>query len=219
MTDAAYIYNQTAKERKAARTGAFHKKNGSRSKKCTLPSDRLTARQRKELNGKMISYNLGKPMKWIEFIQLPLDVQEEYLHNLIEKYEARRKDASEMFCVPYSTFGKYLADKFPGKEFWGKPSAHKPSETWLDFIGVENVDLPSEDTIVQPEPSHEVKQPTLTEVSEDKPAEKKTVSLNVENGCVTLAGDPRAIFEKALLILDPSKEYRIKIEFAEKGGE
>ncbi len=220
MTDAAYTYYQTEKERRASRTGAFHKKNGSRSKKCTLPSDRLTAKQRKELNGKVETYNLGKPMSWIEFLQMPHYLQETYLNNLIEQYGARRKDVLMTFDVSQSTFGKFLREKFPDKHFWdNKPSSHKPSQKWLDFMGWTDEDLPQEDDNVQPEPSESVKQAKETEVIVEPAEEKKEVSLDVISGTLKYVGDPYAAFTKALLAFDTSKDYDIYISFRQVGKE
>ena len=50
MTDAEYVFQQDVKERKKMKTGAMHRKCGSKSKKCTLPSDYLTPSQKKKLN-------------------------------------------------------------------------------------------------------------------------------------------------------------------------
>lgn len=42
---------------------ARHRKRGSKSRKCSLPSDNLTKKQWKERNGKTLSINLNQPNK------------------------------------------------------------------------------------------------------------------------------------------------------------
>lgn len=49
---------------------------------CTLPSDLLTAKQRKEKNGEVKSYNISRPMPWCEFKQMPDDLKREFYRNM-----------------------------------------------------------------------------------------------------------------------------------------
>lgn len=49
---------------------------------CTLPSDLLTAKQRKEKNGEVKSYNISRPMPWREFKQMPDDLKREFYRNM-----------------------------------------------------------------------------------------------------------------------------------------
>ena len=49
MTNEAYTMVETIKERKSMLSGARHKKGGSKSKKCTLPSDTLTKRENESI--------------------------------------------------------------------------------------------------------------------------------------------------------------------------
>ena len=214
MTDAAFVYKQTNKERGRSARGAYHKKGGSRSKKCSLPSDKLTEKQRKELNGKVETYNMNKPMTWIEFLGMPLDIQEEYLIGMIIDHEARSKDLAEMFGIVPHTLSKYLSTKFPNKSFWGKASPHSPSQAWLDFVASDEtlpleVSQPVEEEKFAPAASGSVKQGNMTEVS----GELNMVRLEIESGRLKFRGWPHAIFEKALLALDPSETYKIEIYF------
>ena len=49
---------------------------------CTLPSDLLTAKQRKEKSGEVKSYNISRPMPWREFKQMPDDLKREFYRNM-----------------------------------------------------------------------------------------------------------------------------------------
>lgn len=82
---------------------AARRKGGSKSKKCSLPSDRMTQKQWNERCGQVMSYSIGKPMAWAEFSKLPKDLKEEYMNNLIEKYNANARTMAEVFGVSVAT--------------------------------------------------------------------------------------------------------------------
>ena len=50
MKDAEYVFRKDIQDKKSIGRGAFHKKTGSKSKKCTLPSDYLSGKEKKALN-------------------------------------------------------------------------------------------------------------------------------------------------------------------------
>lgn len=82
---------------------AARRKGGSKSKKCSLPSDRMTQKQWNERCGQVMSYSIGKPMAWAEFTKLPKDLKEEYMNNLIEKYNANARTMADVFGVSVAT--------------------------------------------------------------------------------------------------------------------
>ena len=49
-------FDYDAMQKKRIARGASHMKRGSKSKKCTLPSDYLTAAQKRRLNGPVSTY-------------------------------------------------------------------------------------------------------------------------------------------------------------------
>lgn len=68
-------------QKKRTARGAFahiSRKRGG----CTLPSDNLTAKQRREKNGEVKSYNITRPMPWPEFKTLPDDLKREFFRNM-----------------------------------------------------------------------------------------------------------------------------------------
>ena len=87
MNDTTYTFVETVRDRKAMASGARHKVNGSKSKKCTLPSDNLTAAQKKKLNGAVKNYCINHPMSWSEFKSMPLDLQQEHLDYIQSRFE------------------------------------------------------------------------------------------------------------------------------------
>lgn len=92
-----FDYDALQKKRIAA--GARHMKRGSRSKRCSLPSDNLTPAQLKRRNGPVSTYKLDEPMRWDDFKSMPVDLQKKYLTNLVEAYGATNKMLGDMFYV------------------------------------------------------------------------------------------------------------------------
>ena len=82
--------------------------NGSRSKKCTLPSDRLTQSQLNKRNGKVMSYNMKSPMSWLEFLSMPKDLQVTYLRGLNKQYQATQGMLADLFGKSRAGLHNYL---------------------------------------------------------------------------------------------------------------
>ena len=88
-------------EKKRIAQGARARKCGSKSRKCTLPSDYLTAAQKKGLNGKVSTYNLSAPMTYSKFRVMPDDLQKEYLLKLRNEMGATLTAMGKMMqCSP-----------------------------------------------------------------------------------------------------------------------
>lgn len=87
MTDAQYLFVSDSREKKSVARSAVHRRGGSKSKKCTLPSDYLTEKQRKELNGTVDSYSLNYFYTWAQFKALPDDIQVEWINHMSKKYD------------------------------------------------------------------------------------------------------------------------------------
>ena len=212
MTDAEKMFRQTSKERKNPR-GVWAKKSGSRSKRCSLPSDNLTAKQRKELNGAVETINTMKILSYDEWKVLSKSMKELYLEALFSQHNARVCDVAAMWGR--SDVGLRESVKRQGIDLGKiakKSRAYKKNsadESWLAFLknsrAVEMEDLqePVEEENVQQEAPESVKQPLP----------KDDELLRVISGVLNYEGDPAAIFQKALLALDPSKSYAIQIAY------
>ena len=113
-------------KKKSVAHSAMRRKCGSKSKKCSLPSDHMTKKQWNERCGAVVSYNIGRPIKWAEFTKLPKDLKEEYMNNLIEKYSANARTMADVFGVSVATVFrvvkseelnvKFLRGKYPTGE-------------------------------------------------------------------------------------------------------
>lgn len=109
MTDEQYVFIQDIKEKKSTARSAFHKKGGSKSKKCTLPSDYLTRKEREAMNGEVKSWNMNEFYTWDEFKQMPKDIAAAYISTLNQKYRVSMMNIAEkLFHVAKSVFSTYI---------------------------------------------------------------------------------------------------------------
>ena len=171
-------------ERRRLARQAKYKKNGSKSKKCPLSTDGMTERQWKERNGPVMTYNLGKPMKWLEFKQMPIDRQKEYLHKLISTYHVNSTNLGDMFGVQSSTVRKYLAREEINIIFKaGNYMTIEQRKVWEDFL---NENEPNINTMPTPEPEETVVAPVEETVVVPKERPEKT---SMDEFAVTFSGN------------------------------
>lgn len=163
-------------QKKKIANQARYRKRGSKSKKCNLPSDKLTQKQWKERCGPVITYNMSKPMIWDDFKKLPTSVQKEYIANLQKQYGATAVDLGGMFGVQALTVRKHVDANNLGIKFQrGRAMNSASREEWNKFLG-------GEETVVEcvaynnPEPAVEpsVESAETTSVAEE-PAAKFVV--------------------------------------------
>lgn len=115
---------------------AQHRKRGSKSKKCSLPSDNMTHKQWKERNGKVVEVAMNKPMGWEVFKQLSPETQEEYISGLQDTYFVKIADISGMFGITPRQLRKYVKDSGLQIVF---PSGRRPADDgysarWEEFL-------------------------------------------------------------------------------------
>lgn len=109
MTDESYVFYSDIREKKKTATGARHVKRGSRSKKCTLPSDYLSRKEIEKMNGEATTVKLNEPMSWNEFIHLSKNLQEHYLNHLIVNHGATISSIStDLFERAKTTLPNYV---------------------------------------------------------------------------------------------------------------
>ena len=72
----------------------------------------MTEKQRKELNGEMVSWNLNCFFTWEQFKALPDDIQVEWLNHMSEKYGCGFTSVAKLVLnTPTSTIQAYLKRK------------------------------------------------------------------------------------------------------------
>ena len=73
-----------------------------------FPSDYMTKKELKAMNGEVKSYRLNDPIMWGEFKQLPDDIKTMYIKSIREKYDIPDQYIAEVMGVNPSTFCKTM---------------------------------------------------------------------------------------------------------------
>lgn len=144
MTDFEYDIMQ----KKRTASGAFHRKCGSKSKKCSLPSDHLTQSQWKKRNGDVIVFSMDAPISWRDFKQLAEATQKEYLSGLVGKYNASGSTLSKMMGVSHGAFLNHCKSiGFSLSGCRGRSMSQEQRAAWASFLAPPI--MPSQDVAVE----------------------------------------------------------------------
>lgn len=206
MTDEKYTLISDIKSKKAAARGAFARKRGSRSKRCSLPSDNLTPAQLKRRNSQVSTVKLNQPITYAELQTLTPSLKFLYLDNLIHHYKARRIDIVTMLGVAQNTWVKLLPT-LPGKLiFEGKPK--HPAPEWLEFIGGRAEEIEPEDVRdLTPEPLVEV-QPV--EIEQPLIPQPPVLPDRID---LSITGTPAQLIDLLSMLTEADRSYSFRISF------
>ena len=213
MNDVEFILKEDIKEKKQAGRGYRYKKNGSKSKKCSLPSDNLSKKELNKMNGECKVYNLNKPMSYSNFCAMPVDLQIKYLEMLRDKFGANQTEISKMMNVAPSTLASHRYKFLNNKPIF--PSSNRPrldKDAWNRFINGEEAE-----NAVEAEPDEEVLGDTCgTDNSTETtylPYSQVIQKADIVNGSMNLKGKADDIFRKMTDILGCENEYEIYVCF------
>ncbi len=118
-----------------------------------MSTDHMTHRQWKERCGEVVTYQLGQPMSWDDFRQMPVNIQKEYLMDLIHRYSTTASDLARMFGITAQTVTRFCGNREIGIEFSrGKRMSKECRTEFEKFLsggsGIQAHDVP--DTSVTP---------------------------------------------------------------------
>lgn len=139
-------FEKEVREKKSIASGARHRVNGSKSKRCTLPSDYLTPAQRRDLNGKMESMNVNKPITWAELKALPPHMAKEYIETLHRVHKASIAGAARMLEVPQKKYAAIVRQVGAVIPRMGGRQSREDTETFARFCGQTKVELAEPET-------------------------------------------------------------------------
>lgn len=109
MTNEAYVFNETNRERAILKRSACHKKGGSKSKSCKLGVDKMSQKQIEAMHGPVKSWKMTEFYTWDEFKSMPEDIQVEYLNYLVDTYHVSvGAIESKLFNLSAGCVYKYL---------------------------------------------------------------------------------------------------------------
>jgi len=131
-------------QKKRIAHSARHMKRGSKSRKCTLPSDHMTDAEWKRRNGTVNTYNMNLPMTWEAFKALPHDLQQMYLDHVQDRFGATTATISkELFGLSIGGLRTYLNRQGLKTQNFGKGHLFSVQErllwdNWLNQGAEEN---------------------------------------------------------------------------------
>lgn len=169
--------------------GASARKCGSKSRRCTLPSDYLTDAQKKARNGKMSTYNLSKPMTYEQFKLMPRDLQREYLLKLRNDMHASARVIAQMFGCSYETVRVVMRNL--GINTGGKKLYMNLDQLmrWNNWLSGDAANTPV--AVTEPETETEAEAETISaaaEETEDASAPVNNDASTEEMKCAALLG-------------------------------
>ena len=140
-------FDYDALQKKRVACGAKHRVRAKRG--CRLPSDSLTAAQKRRLNGEVKTYNMNAPMAWAEFKEMPDDLKVTYLNRLADEYQANQKMIAGMFGVTPVTVHKIcraLGVAAKNAHIRGSGIAVERDSRWAAFL---NGGIPAAEPVVE----------------------------------------------------------------------
>ena len=126
-------------QKKRIANNAARMKRGSKSKKCSLPSDHLTPAQWKRRNGPVSTYSLNQPMDWETFKSLPTDIQQSYIDILQSRFNVTASTISKELFGKTGPALKALIEKNGLKyiKMKGKNMSADDREAWEHWLNPE----------------------------------------------------------------------------------
>ena len=206
MNDVEFILKEDIKEKKQAGRGYYHKKNGSKSKKCRLPSDSLSKKEIEKMNGECKVYNLNKPMSYSNFCAMPVDLRIKYLEMLRDKFGANQTEISKMMGVADTTLASHRAKFLDSKPaFRSYKHSRLDVEAWNKFI---NGDKANDAAMAGPD------EEVVDNSNEFGYLPSNLIpKADIVNGSMNLKGKAEDIFRKMTDILGCENEYEIYVCF------
>ena len=212
-------FDYDAMQKKRIARGASHMKRGSKSKKCTLPSDYLTAAQKRRLNGPVSTYKLDEPMNWESFKAMPEDLQKKYILNLQETYQTTDEMLGMMFGKSNVTVGKYRAilgiDGLGHSKFSHEEKIVRNAK-WNAFcngvVGGKPGEIKEPEKVEEIESEEETGMADKNDVVEVETPVDILIPDHVSVSFIVDAGDIDKAFEKFKLVTIPKGKVRIRFE-------
>ena len=95
-------------KKRTAQSARHRRTHCGKSGSVKFPSDYMTKKELKAMNGECKSYRLNDPMMWEEFKKLPDDIKTMYIKSIREKYDVPDQYIAEVMGVNPSTFCKTM---------------------------------------------------------------------------------------------------------------
>lgn len=143
MPDEQYVMiSDSIEKKKIAHSSHNRKTHCGKGGRVKFPSDYLSKKELKAMNGDVKSYNLNRPMTWEEFRSMPQDLQIMYVKKLRNEFGVPDIVLSKAMGVCKSSFSKAMRDLnlslgksagATGKKWLNSEKSSKFSEYWNKF--------------------------------------------------------------------------------------
>ena len=190
MKDETYLFISDCRDKKntarSARNKRTHNGKGGRVK---FPSDYMTKKELKAMNGEVRSYRLNEPMSWKEFKAMPDDIKVTYIKLLRERYNVPDTHIAKMVGVTGVTFLKEVArlgiccGHRSGMVKWDK-------EGWLAWVN--GVPAPAAEEVIEEHLEVTIEDPVEETEAEPVIAEKKERKFAI---CKAIPNTGNMVFE------------------------
>lgn len=203
-------FDYDAMQKKRIARGAQHKRCGSKSKNCSLPSDNLTPAQMRALNGEVKQYNLNEPMTWEAFKAMPQDLQEKYVRGLHSRFNVGATTISrEMFGLSDNAILVYARRTGAHLATEHCRLSNSQRDVWEAWLGRKAQDVPEEPEQMDAE-SPDVDEP----VEQVEPAEDVERDFGMSAITAEWCGefDAAAFMVQLSKLPIPSGRVRIRLE-------
>lgn len=208
--------------------GAAARKCGSKSRRCTLPSDYLTDAQKKARNGKMSTYNLSKPMTYEQFKLMPRDLQREYLLKLRNDMHASARVIAQMFGCSYETVRVVIRDL--GINTGGKKIYMNLDQLmrWNNWLSGDAANTPV--AVTEPETETETEAETISAAAEETEGASAPVNNDASTeeikcaallgGKLNLRGTASEILSRLAIVFDAESDAQmfVSVKFSVGNG-
>lgn len=137
MTDERFTFIEDCKDKKRTARGASHKRTHcGKGGAVMFPSDYLTTKEKKAMNGECKTYRMNDPMTWKEFKYMPQDLQVSYITSLRDSFGANNNALFDMLGISQSAGTKYFA-KIGLALGRGKTPGNFNEEAWTRWLNGE----------------------------------------------------------------------------------
>lgn len=148
MTDERFTFIEDCKDKKRTARGAFNKRTHcGKGGAVMFPSDYLTNKEKKAMNGACKTYRMNDPMTWKDFKYMPQDLQCTYIHSLRDTFGANNKVLFAMLGISDAAGSKYFAKIGLGLGR-GKTPGKFNEEAWKRWLNGEVI-IPEDNVIKQ----------------------------------------------------------------------
>ena len=217
MTDEKFAFTQDVREKKITARSARHARTHcGKGGAVKFPSDYMTKKELREMNGDVKSYRLNDPMKWDEFNALPDDLKITYIKALRRKFNVPDNHIGHMFGVSQRKISLHLLDLgcAAGKGAKGR-STKWDKEGFLAWCNGDPAPAcPDEPVEASPEPVEmavdnveDISEPVPAPVPEIKPlpAQEEKAKVIPHSGTMTLEGRLEDVLNTVSVLLGGGK--------------